>query len=132
VFISLLITTNGCRSLEKTTRITTIDTTFIIPQVVNKEIIADTTRLDSIVFNTPEAEVKLYTNDTCEKQQLERLKSKLVVDIKIKKKDVVIKKRIVEKHKVKQNDNPIKNFFFIFGIICAVLIILFLVIKFII
>ena len=99
---------------------------------MNKGIIADTTILDSIVFNTPDAEVKLYTNNIREKEQLEQLKSHLVVDVKIKKKDVVLKKRIVEKHKIKQNDNPIKNFFFIFGIICAVLIILFLVIKFII
>ncbi len=136
VFISLLTTTTSCRSVKKTTVIRVVDTVIIIKEVEIKAIepVTDTNVYNNdtaILFSTPEADVILYTTDR-DTAVLRALKTKAVIDIKIKEKKAVIKVKEVIKKVEKKNDNPIKQFFFIFGILSLVVIVLFLVIKFII
>lgn len=85
--------------------------------------------LDTLIFKTPEAVVKVFVIGEDGQDELTYLKSKAISSIEIEPREVNLKATTVTEHIKKENDNPIKNFFFYFGIVAMILIVLVIVLK---
>lgn len=134
VFSILAITLSGCRLFRRTITTTTIDTTFVIPEVRRDSIKPsdvfnnDTTK---VVFDTPEATVEIYT-DRATGMQLQKIKSKLIANILIKKKSVDLRFKEVVKttERIPMNDgSDFKQYLLLFIGLIIVVIVLIVILK---
>lgn len=134
VFSFLAITISGCRLFRRTITTTTIDTTFVIPEVRRDSVRPsdvfnnDTTK---VVFDTPEATVEIYT-DRATGIQLQKIKSKLIANIEIKEKSVNLQFKEVVKttERIPMNDgSDFKQYLLLFIGLIIVVIILIVILK---
>jgi uncharacterized spore protein YtfJ len=129
VFIFLLITLDGCRSVKKTTVTRTIDTLYRIAPKTYKNIQLYVDNSDTIRIDREDVSIKLYGIDEESSEKLKELAPKIISEIELKERLVNIKAKEEVTTVEKENDNPIKSFFMIFGIICLVGVIVYIAIK---
>lgn len=129
VFIYLLTIPVGCRSVKRTTKTRTIDTVYKIKSKRLYSLQPYVDNNDTLVFDTKEFSAKIYGVNKEASIELRKLSPRIMADIELKERKIDIKAKETLEIVDKENDNPIKNFFFVFGIIAFVLVLIYVIAK---